>query len=305
MGIFRGPLPFKCGHKHLGMIGRKPSWKWGKRTFGQFKTHKFGEYPGPLCKVIAEIVADTLAKGPESSGSERDKELLGPSFSRTMLGSEPLGERSIYIGRGSQKHGLPPSVLGNPWKIHKDGDRPQVIDQFRKHLEGNCNCTGSCRFNEGRVKAMVQGLSKLGEGGWNLVCHCGPGQACHGDAIIEFLEAEAKVKKVNPWIPPAGALMAVASPPPGNPAPTTRSNDITRCARDACFNLVLDHRRPAPPTSTSTVPAVSLLKTLPAGTSSFDAVAAARARMALAHPTMAEEAVEVAPPAKRSKPPHG
>ena len=76
----------------------------------------------------------------------------------------------VYIGRGDARRGLPPSKLGNPWKIGVDGDRNEVISRFRKYAEDSAD-----------IRLEARGL--LGK---RLICHCLPGEPCHGDVLIEL-----------------------------------------------------------------------------------------------------------------------
>lgn len=67
----------------------------------------------------------------------------------------------IYIGR--------PSKWGNPYEIGRDGDRTEVIDKFRKYLEGNQE-----------LLAQVGELKNK-----RLGCWCAP-KSCHGDILAEI-----------------------------------------------------------------------------------------------------------------------
>ena len=63
------------------------------------------------------------------------------------------------------------SVLGNPYKIGRDGNREQVIQKYRKYLN---NCI-----------RVVDELNRLKDMSDDTVlgCHCKP-KACHGDVIV-------------------------------------------------------------------------------------------------------------------------
>ncbi len=67
----------------------------------------------------------------------------------------------VYIGRGSQ--------WGNPFIIGRDGDRPEVIDKYRKYLEDN--------------QHLIKKLGQLR--GRTLVCFCKPDD-CHGDILMNL-----------------------------------------------------------------------------------------------------------------------
>jgi len=63
------------------------------------------------------------------------------------------------------------SVLGNPYRIGKDGNRSEVIKKYKEYL-WNCIC-------------VVDELNRLKDMSDDTVlgCHCKP-KACHGDVIV-------------------------------------------------------------------------------------------------------------------------
>ncbi|HUS89849.1 MAG TPA: DUF4326 domain-containing protein [Desulfosporosinus sp.] len=63
------------------------------------------------------------------------------------------------------------SVLGNPYRIGKDGNRSEVIKKYKEYL-WNCIC-------------VVDELNRLKDMSDDTVlgCHCKP-KACHGDMIV-------------------------------------------------------------------------------------------------------------------------
>ena len=73
-----------------------------------------------------------------------------------------------YIGRGSP--------WGNPFVIGKDGNRTEVIAQFRAYAEK-------------RLVQEPEWLKPL-EKYEGLVCYCAP-LSCHGDVIVSLIEAES------------------------------------------------------------------------------------------------------------------
>ena len=78
----------------------------------------------------------------------------------------PLREGSaVYIGRGSK--------WGNPFIIGKDGNRTEVIAQFRAYAEK-------------RLVQEPEWLEPLR--GKDLTCYCYP-ERCHGDVIVSLIEA--------------------------------------------------------------------------------------------------------------------
>ena len=78
-------------------------------------------------------------------------------------------EYDVYIGRGSK--------WGNPFIIGRDGDRKEVICLYRQWLPTN--------------KKLMNDLMELDK--QTLGCFCKP-KACHGDVLIEFIEAKKREK---------------------------------------------------------------------------------------------------------------
>ena len=78
---------------------------------------------------------------------------------------------SVYIGRGFQKLGLKKSDFCNPFRIGPDGDRTAVVAKFRSWI---------CR-----QPALLKRLPELG--GRLLLCHCEPGEPCHGQVLLQLL----------------------------------------------------------------------------------------------------------------------
>lgn len=70
----------------------------------------------------------------------------------------------VYIGR--------PSKWGNPFKIGRDGNRPEVIKKYRLWLLNNDELLSEILTLDGKI----------------LACHCKP-KRCHGDIIIETIDA--------------------------------------------------------------------------------------------------------------------
>lgn len=68
----------------------------------------------------------------------------------------------VYIGR--------PSIWGNPFSIGRDGNRDEVIQKFREHIQNNPTLLQRCRTE---LKGKVLG------------CWCAP-KHCHGDVLAEI-----------------------------------------------------------------------------------------------------------------------
>lgn len=80
--------------------------------------------------------------------------------------------RVEYVGR--------PTVLGNPYRIGRDGDRAAVIEKYRRWLWGRMQGDTPQR----RELERLLGLAKTGP--LALACYCKP-LACHGDVIKRAL----------------------------------------------------------------------------------------------------------------------
>ena len=114
-------------------------------------------------------------------------------------GSPPTG---IYIGRGASREGLAPSKYGNPWKVPKDGTRKAVVDRYRRHLWGQCDCLGRCPFDP-KIRDEVDELS-----GAVLMCHCPVDGPCHAVPLIEyFCEKHDLPFRLELWGDRAGRTM--------------------------------------------------------------------------------------------------
>ncbi len=83
----------------------------------------------------------------------------------------------VYIGRGG--HGKS-GYFGNPYHIGKDGNRDEVVAEYKKYFLDRMN-------NDVEFALLIQGLR-----GKKLGCFCSP-KLCHGDIIVEYLERTMKV----------------------------------------------------------------------------------------------------------------
>jgi hypothetical protein len=84
------------------------------------------------------------------------------------LGNKKHGDVGVYVGR--------PSILGNPFKVGRDGSLEEVIAKYRVWLWGEIKKHGSV-FN--KLVELVE-LSKRGD--LTLVCWCSP-LPCHAEII--------------------------------------------------------------------------------------------------------------------------
>lgn len=79
----------------------------------------------------------------------------------------------VYIGRaGKGKDGY----FGNPFPLESEEDREAVIDQYRIYFNGRITADHDFKRRILELKGKVLG------------CFCKP-KLCHGDVIVEFLEA--------------------------------------------------------------------------------------------------------------------
>ncbi len=69
------------------------------------------------------------------------------------------------------------SILGNPFTIGSDGDRDEVIEQYRIYAENRV------KTDDGFAMAVMSCRDKV------LVCFCKP-QACHGDVLKSMVESQ-------------------------------------------------------------------------------------------------------------------
>jgi hypothetical protein len=91
-----------------------------------------------------------------------------------------------YVGREVRGR-IKGSVLGNRWKVGKDGSRDEVIEKYRRWL------WEEVKKEEGEVCDELMRLLSKGD---KLVigCWCFEDERCHGDAILRCLEW---IKSVN------------------------------------------------------------------------------------------------------------
>ena len=85
----------------------------------------------------------------------------------------PLDGCKIYIGRGTSKFHLQPSMWRNPYRIGADGTRDDCVRKFEDHLTSSPD-----------LLAEIHTLR------WKtLVCHCGDHEHCLGDVLVKYAEA--------------------------------------------------------------------------------------------------------------------
>ncbi len=79
--------------------------------------------------------------------------------------SEDYPRDAVYIGR--------PSIWGNPFVIGREGDRDEVISEYRRYVLLSTH--------------LMREIGNLA--GKDLVCFCAP-RPCHGDVLLELANPE-------------------------------------------------------------------------------------------------------------------
>ena len=97
-------------------------------------------------------------------------------FPETKVVNKNYQRFDFYIGRGSK--------WGNPFIIGTDGSRTEVVEKYREY------------FKEKREKGEITDQDLLRLNGARLGCFCKP-LPCHGDVIVEELNALLKKRKDN------------------------------------------------------------------------------------------------------------
>jgi hypothetical protein len=89
----------------------------------------------------------------------------------------------IYVGR--KMPDLPGSVLGNPFRIGRDGTRDQVIVKYRRWLWEQIKLKNEAYVELRRIAELAR------RGNVTLVCWCAP-ELCHATVIkrsVEYLNS--------------------------------------------------------------------------------------------------------------------
>ncbi len=96
----------------------------------------------------------------------------------------------IYVGR--KMPGLPGSVLGNPFRIGRDGTRVQVISKYRRWLWEQIKLKNEAYDELRRIAELAR------QGDVTLVCWCAPELSCHATVIersVEYLNSANAVER--------------------------------------------------------------------------------------------------------------
>ena len=141
----------------------KYMWLSVSFTNGEGKTPAVGEVRGSASDNVKETEVMEV-KGFENGGGRR--KLTDEDARKIREGG--LGNDEVYIGRGHAGFGLPRSKWANPFHIGKDFTREQAISKYEIYVE-----------ESGLGKQLSELKGKM------LLCHCRPGEACHGDVLLE------------------------------------------------------------------------------------------------------------------------
>jgi len=106
-----------------------------------------------------------------------------------VRGMEANCESVVYIGRAVGK--WKGSVLGNPFRIGKDGSREEVIQKYRRWLWERMK-------EDGEVRKEIMRLSKMyGEGKRIMLgCWCAP-LSCHGEVVARAIRYYGYFKRAT------------------------------------------------------------------------------------------------------------
>lgn len=98
-----------------------------------------------------------------------------------IVNASTSSKAGVYVGRSMPRFPRG-SVLGNPYKIGKDGDRDEVIEKYKVWLRTQYRKGGA-------VKIELDMLARKVKAGQDivLVCWCYP-QRCHAEFIREAIE---------------------------------------------------------------------------------------------------------------------
>ena len=98
----------------------------------------------------------------------------------------------IYVGR--KMPGIPGSVLGNPFRIGRDGTRVQVIAKYRRWLWEQIKLKNEAYDELRRIADLAR------RGDVTMVCWCAPELPCHATVIersVEYLNSAGAVERRN------------------------------------------------------------------------------------------------------------
>ena len=182
-GSYRGPLPAECGHRHADAAAS-------------------AAYPAQMCSLFAHVLLDSALPmlAPAGGGFSGSQEIFGPPPTRgQLLPGTALQSDELYIGRGDRGAGLPRSRWANPYSVRNCGGvRSWALAAFRDYLLSSPGLLGSIGTLANR----------------QLLCHCEPGDACHGDVIVELFKSTGHALTSQQLLAkagPAGYLRSVTA----------------------------------------------------------------------------------------------
>ena len=112
----------------------------------------------------------TLPAGSGGSSPAADEPPLKITIGRAHRGLGSLLPGQIYVGR--------PSPLGNPYVLGRDGNREEVIGQYRRWLWAQLQLAGSPQERE--LRSL---LAQAQSGELELLCWCAP-LPCHAEVVL-------------------------------------------------------------------------------------------------------------------------
>lgn len=135
---------------------------------------KFSSWMMTLMKIVKFNVWDGAGKVPSFFYLEINYLEVSSVF-KVVHVNDTLGDKDVrvFIGR--------PSVLGNPFRIGRDGSREEVIFKYRRWLWSEIK-------KQGRVYKELVGLLEFEQQveEIQLACFCHP-LPCHGDVLMKAL----------------------------------------------------------------------------------------------------------------------
>lgn len=100
---------------------------------------------------------------------------------KIVVTNKKRGGQGHYVGR--------PSPLGNPFVLHREGDRDRVCDQYRDWLAARLS-VGDAQIRS-EMNRLYQELIRTGR--LELTCWCSP-RRCHAGEIAQLLAAAAHAR---------------------------------------------------------------------------------------------------------------
>ena len=159
-------------------------FEWFARSFAPFVAVRSGNLSGCSRSALA-LEGKSLRISLLSWFLGEDTPLVVPV--RGHLDSvKPFMKRDYYIGRGCRQRSLRCSPSANPFKVAKHG-RERAIELFAKHLNDDFSLRSSVW--------MLAGL--------RLLCHCGPLQSCHADALVTAFTEDSQELTIATILQPA------------------------------------------------------------------------------------------------------